>query len=360
MKLSTFANNRDNNFNLLRVIAACAVLFSHSFALVTGVGDGEPLRKLAPELNMIFGSIAVDVFFIISGFLVTGSLLSRKSLSAFFKSRALRIYPALIVSVLLMVIVLGLFFSTLPPSSFFSHSRAYTFLIKNSVAVLSGIGTLPGVFETNPFSKAVNGSLWTIKYEVRLYLAIGLLWYLVKGRRDEAFKYLIVSIAAALIAGHILTYLLTGSAVNGLRFSSLFFTGAACHALKDRIVLSSWAFIASLLAVLASATNPDIFFASYHLLLPYIVFFLAYVPSGPIRLFNNAGDYSYGIYIYAFPIQQSLVAAIPGISVPAMVIYSFCITFSFAFLSWHLIEDRALKFKKHKSQFAMGVNGGRS
>ena len=83
----------------------------------------------------------------------------------------------------------------------------------------------------------------------------------------------------------------------------------------------------------------------YILTLPYIVLYLAYLPKGKIRCFNNVGDYSYGIYIYAFPIQQMSAKLIPGISVFQMVLISGAFTLLFAFASWHLIEKKALKFK---------------
>ena len=72
---------------------------------------------------------------------------------------------------------------------------------------------------------------------------------------------------------------------------------------------------------------------------------LAYIPSGAIRGFNKYGDYSYGMYIYAFPIQQSVAALIPGISVLAMIVISFIITFILAFISWHVVEKKMLKYK---------------
>lgn len=97
------SNLHENNFNLLRALAAFLVLFSHSYAL-TGSSSSEPLRML---LGMTFGSVAVDVFFVISGFLVCGSLLRRQSAIEFMKGRLLRIFPALLVMVGLTVLLLG-------------------------------------------------------------------------------------------------------------------------------------------------------------------------------------------------------------------------------------------------------------
>ena len=108
--LGAHVGNRDNNFTLIRFIAASLVLFSHSFALSVGTASAEPLHT---SLHITFGQIAVDVFFLTSGFLVTASLLARGSIKTFAKARCLRIYPGLIVAVLLTTLVIGWRFTVL-------------------------------------------------------------------------------------------------------------------------------------------------------------------------------------------------------------------------------------------------------
>lgn len=181
-----------------------------------------------------------------------------------------------------------------------------------------------------------------------MYVTLAALWwgtYVSGRRRAETFKYAIVVIAAGSIAAHVATHFLFPPTGHLLRFVSIFFTGAAFYVLKDHIVLSGRVFVLSLLVVLTSTADKNMFFISYHLLFAYIVFFLAYVPAGRIRSFNSIGDYSYGIYIYAFPIQQCVAAAIPGVSVSMMIVLSFSVTLGFSVLSWHLVENQALKLK---------------
>ncbi len=347
-KISDYATNKDNNFNLMRLIAATAVLVSHSFALAIGSSSAEPLGT---SLGVTFGSMAVDFFFIISGFLVTGSLLTKKSLLQFAWARILRIYPAILVVVFLSVFVLGIFFTTYPIHSFLSAKQTYAYLFKNMTLISGVTYTLPGVFEVNPYKNSVNGSLWTLPYEVRLYAMLGVLWAvasIMRSHRLRIFKFSVVSLAAVsaigLIAEHL--HFLWSSKYIFLRLFFMFFTGASYFVMKERIILSKAVFLFCFLGILLSAfVHKDLFFLMNALLSAYVLFYLAYVPSGRIRFFNRFGDYSYGVYIYAFPLQQIAAACFPGISVSEMFIISLFGTLCFAFLSWHLIERRALRFK---------------
>ena len=95
-----------------------------------------------------------------------------------------------------------------------------------------------------------------------------------------------------------------------------------------------------------------VFFVTYVMVLPYVLLYIAYVPSGLVRIYNQVGDYSYGVYIYTWPVQQSIAALVPGVSVPAMMLFSAGITIVLAALSWHLIERRALHLKERTAAYA--------
>jgi peptidoglycan/LPS O-acetylase OafA/YrhL len=124
-----------------------------------------------------------------------------------------------------------------------------------------------------------------------------------------------------------------------------FFAGATFHVLKERISLSRPLFWLLLVALLASVIDKRAFFVVYSLAAPYLLFYFAYVPAGFIRHYNRVGDYSYGVYIYAFPVQQSIAALIPHVSVLSMFLMSATITLMLAVLSWHLLERHALNLK---------------
>lgn len=349
MKLSNFTQGgRDNNFNLIRVIAALAVLITHSFALAIGTGDAEPFQQ---TLGMTMGTIAVDIFFITSGLLVTASLLTRQSIIEFIWARALRIFPALLIMLILTVFGLGAFFTSLPLSSYLVDSGVYSYFLKCATLV-SGVGkSLPGVFDNNPYKNAFNGSLWTIHYEIAMYAILAVIWVTFRAIERRANLFQLTIVTCSLVAGILVVifhfYIPAGSKIlTILRLFFMFFSGAAFYVLKEHIPLSRPLFWLCVFTLMASLTiNKDAFFVVYVLTIAYILFYVAYVPPGLIRKYNLAGDYSYGIYIYAFPIQQSVAALFPEVSVLSMLSISAPAALLLAALSWHLVERRALDLK---------------
>jgi len=355
--LLSYAHSRDNNFNLIRFVAAFLVLYSHSFALVIGSGDAEPLRA---TLGMTWGTIAVDLFFITSGFLITSSFLIRDNLIAFVWARFLRIYPALIVAIFLTVFGLGLFFTSLKTSDYLSDFQTLKYLIKNCILFFGVEHTLPGVFLETPYKQAVNGSLWTLPYEVKMYLLLVLILVCVRflSSRLEfiTIRNSILVIALASVILHLFNNSYSVLPEKFVRLFSMFFVGAAFYIWKDKVRLSSKALLIGLPLLAIASVHKDAFLVVYCLLLPFLVFYLAYVPKGFIRGFNRLGDYSYGMYIYAFPVQQSIVALLPGLSVLTMIVVSFAITLVLAVLSWHVVEKRSLKMKGEYAQIERVAN----
>ena len=345
MKLGDLSAGRDNNFNLIRMLAAYAVLVSHSYALTAGTGDAEPGRG---SIGLSLGTIAVHVFFLASGFLVSASLLNRRSVVEFAWARALRILPALVVMLVLVALVLGPVYTSVPLEMYLRDGRTWEYVIRNSAPVVRMAFELPGVFEENPYKAAVNGSLWTLPYEVRMYIALALLWVVAgwaRGARAGVFVGLIV-LGTVLSACHVLA-----AHLGVTRFSEwsalglMFFAGAAFYAFRHRVKLTWPGFLMVLVSWALAFHQPALFFPVYIATVGYILFFLAYVPGGIIRRYNRFGDISYGTYIYAFPVQQAVIASIPGASVTTVIAISTIVTVPLAMLSWHLVEKRALTLK---------------
>ncbi|SDX46336.1 Peptidoglycan/LPS O-acetylase OafA/YrhL, contains acyltransferase and SGNH-hydrolase domains [Allochromatium warmingii] len=342
--LSHYVTSRDNNFNLIRFLAATLVLYSHSFALAKTMYP-EPLAHL---VNITLGNVAVDIFFVTSGFLIAKSFFERQNLLAFIWARILRIYPALIVAVLFCTLIVGAIFTSYNLIAYFSDSQTYEYIAKNSSLISGVVFVLPGVFVDNHYKDAVNGSLWTLPYEIKMYallVLMGLIFFQIQRFfKKSLLKPLFLFATLSAIFWNLFNYFQNDISFS-IRFFASFFSGVSFYLYRDQIILSFRLFLALSIIVFLSAVHVKIFFFVYSFCLPYLLLYLAYVPSGPIRSFNKIGDYSYGIYIYAFPVQQSIAAMIPHVTVSGMVILSFVITFALAFLSWHKIEKKCLKMK---------------
>ena len=352
MRLSEAINGKENNLNLVRFFAAFAVIVSHAFVLVTGKLDSEPWRI---DMGMSLGDIAVDVFFAVSGFLVSGSLLARRDALGFLRARALRILPALVVMVFACIFLIGLPFSQLGPVAFLRSTCTWRFALSNLTLVRGVQMGLPGVFLDLPWKNVVNGSLWTLVYEVRLYLSLVVFWLVAMpfgARLDRVFRILCVAAAVATLGWYV--HVLTSPIVDpaGIvdpvpRLALQFYMGVCWRFLAPKVVLD-WRFACAWLVacgILHSIDRGPLFHATFALGLPYIVWCAGFFPSQLLRRFNRCGDSSYGIYIYGFPIQQLLVATIPGCGAATLIAVGGAASVGLGFLSWHLVEKRALAWK---------------
>lgn len=344
MKISDAAVGRDNNFNLVRFIAAFLVLISHSFAIVLGPMGFEPLER---NLHYTLGEIAVDVFFVSSGFLVTGSLLRLGSVRNFASARALRIYPGLFTAMCVVVFLIGPIASSLSLHEYAAEPATWLYLARNSLLFMGIQHTLPGVFTDLPLRGTVNGSLWTLPFEIACYATLAAAWIVLRHFRTDTRGFAMLLLAATLsnFALFHLTRLQGLEIHHAFRLFFMFFGGAVFFVAKEHIALD-WRIAASLAALIAaSAIDSDLFIWIYPACVVYLTLFAAYAPGKFVRKFNGVGDYSYGIYIYAFPIQQLVVLLSPNANVLEVIAWTSVFTLVLACLSWHLIEKPALARK---------------
>lgn len=342
-----------NNLNFLRFFAAGMVWYGHSFAI-----------KQVPEPLFLgsvpIGAVGVWIFFAISGYLVYQSWVRDPRALAFLSRRSLRIFPGLIVCILLSIFVLGPSLTRLSMREYFDHPFTWNYL-KNIALHINYV--LPGVFENNPIPHAVNGSIWSLTIEFMLYLLMlmvlilaGLLARFSRKTQDDqnngSTRWWMLSCFAICTAGTafwawpypdmVIFYVtdLRQIAICG----SYFFAGAVLASWK----LSRWLSLSNVtlafaLLIMLSIDAKALQIGTW-VAIPVIALGFGLV-SHPLRRFFAKHDYSYGIYIYAFPVQQTVVALYPELSMLSYLAVTAAIILLLAALSWHLVEQPMLRFK---------------
>ncbi len=342
-------------FDALRIFLAFAVIFRHCFPLTYGDSEEASSGMFWSATNAI-----VPAFFAVSGFLVMGSA-QRLDLKRFAASRVLRIVPALVVDTLVTVVLIGIIFTTLPLASFFSNPDTYSYLFN----IIGNIHWyLPGVFEDNPHAGVINGSLWTIGPELGCYLALGFIMYFGLHQNVKVILLIMFSIIGLILVNDFsdaeLPALFRKVFGNpGALLVPNFLLGAALFLVRDRILYSRLIFGACVLIVGCSGLFlPEESYASVPILsiflMPvyaYLALFIGCTEISEIPFFSR-GDYSYGVYLYGFPIQQSIVAA-TAVANPFMLFAMTLIpVVGLAVMSWHFVEKPALRFRKGFSMAA--------
>ncbi len=336
--LKDVADGRDNNLNLIRAFAATAVLVSHAYPITLGPGAEEPLKALT---GRTLGGLSVFAFFVISGFLISMSFMRSSSWQGFLVARFLRLVPGLVVSLLLVAFLLGPVVTTLSLGAYFTDPQTYGFVIRNTMLVFLQYD-LPGVFETQPYPN-VEGSIWTLIYEVACYMGVFVLG-IVGMLRSKVW----MALGFAAYLGVWFFIEIYGTRIERLEalqdLSLPFAMGMAFYIWRDKLPLSLIGVVA--LTALAWALKGTVFYdLGLTLALSYAVFWLGYVPGGLLRAYNRLGDYSYGIYIYAFPLQGFAIWWF-GTQTPLFnMVVAFLLTLLCSVLSWHLVEEPAMRLK---------------
>lgn len=340
MFIEEYLKKDNNNLDLIRLIAALMVIIGHSYALAPAHGSRDVLSSLFGV--MYSGAIAVAIFFFVSGLLVTNSLLSKKSPIEFIISRFFRIYPALVVVALISVLVLGPIVTEHNLSNYFGSNMTILYLVDN---LKINIGYyLPGVFIHNHFKDSVNGSLWTIPFEIKFYLFL-LAFFLV-----GLFKNKIIATVFGFFIIFSPFYLpLFHPSNSEVYYLPVMFTLGSLLALyKDKIIIDSSLFFGGvLLTYLFKSYSVDSYNFMLHCTIGIGVLYISslrYVKKVKIKY-----DISYGVYLYAWPVQQTLNFLYPEKNYLFNCIIAIIITIPLAFLSWILIEKKAIYIGKQLS-----------
>jgi peptidoglycan/LPS O-acetylase OafA/YrhL len=335
-----------NNFDLLRILFAWFVIVSHSYVL-NGDGATDPLF-VATNSTFLFSFIGVKGFFIISGYLIFKSMMASASIFEYMVKRVLRIFPALaVVLVVTLIAVYFIYPTTLPP--FFTNKEVYAYFLGNMILFKPHF-SIPGIFSTLPFS-AINGSLWTIEYEFFFYVFILVFFYIRSQKKILLFS---LSCVIALFLGvRLFFYDWTVQTHFFIPLEPLFdlgpyfLMGSLLSCFDFDAIPFKKAIAASSLVALISAIYVGVGHTVVYVTLPFLVIYVGKQTSRAASyVHERIGDPSYGIYLYAFPLQQLIIYWFRPSTLMLFVASTFG-AFIFGYLSWIHIEKKALALKQY-------------
>lgn len=348
----SMVNGRENGFGALRLLFASLVIFSHAPQMITGDMSREPVYQLFGTVN--FGSLAVDGFFLISGYLITASFNSDPS--AYAKKRFLRIYPGYLVCYVLCVLVVaplgGVDLTSL-------DLRTWAELVGKMLILKMPI--IDGAFPGLPIP-ALNGSMWTIIYEARCYVLAAALGLLGVYRRRWLFLMIVgLGVLATLAEGLPAVdkalaftrpvWALLGEPGPSIRLTTVFLCGAAFRLL--RVNYRGW--IAAICAIVCGVALFSQEFAEVGVAVAggYVLFWLALtVKWRPLLTINAKDDISYGVYLYAWPVGELILWFWRDVPLPVLILGTFVGAYLFGAISWKLIEQPALSLKGRRRRRA--------
>jgi peptidoglycan/LPS O-acetylase OafA/YrhL len=329
-------------FDTLRIALSLTILVYHAKQIVLGRHpDNYPVAFIPLILAL------VPIFFCLSGFLVTGSALRTQSVRQFLANRSLRIFPALTVEVILSALVLGPLITAVSLEDYFFNKRFLSYFgnIIGRVRM-----HLPGVFLDNPIPSIVNQSLWTLQPEFYCYLLMTALMLskIVYRRTLLTVLYAILTISLSfqswrtgfgnpsdVFPGYVIVY--------------YFLAGVVAFHWNRHIPINFPLFLVSAVSAYILITAPVMMFLA-SVPIAYCTIYLGMLHIPLIYPFNK-GDYSYGIYLFNFPIQQTIVHFFPSTSNWwLLLLVSIPLTTLFAALSWRWVEKPTLKLKHHFSR----------
>ncbi|WP_158883198.1 acyltransferase [Rhodanobacter sp. L36] len=332
--------SRKDNFLLLRIIAAVLVIYGHSFPMFPGSDEREIFSNIW-HWGIYSGDIAVDIFFVVSGFMVSGSYMRRAGLFQFLKARILRIVPALLVCLLISAYIIGPLVTTLSMRDYFNSPDVLSY-VWNDMQFSSAMQfSLPGVFETNAHKLTVNGSLWTLPAEFRMYVFVAILGAL--GLFQS--RVMLTLILAALWVIALINPGLLPLHPMWVRLSGFFVLGILIQLYREKITISHEAMVAlAFMTFLFRGTH--LYPYSFAITLAYFCFWFGY----RLKLLNvdAFGDPSYGAYLWGWPVLQLLAWRFPGMSPHMAFVTAGLGALLLGYVSWHLVERQVLRLKSIK------------
>ena len=340
---------RYTGFDAVRILAALAVVLTHSYAL-TGFGERRPVVTIG-HLHLGFGALGVSVFFVTSGLLVAESWQRTGRVGDFARNRFARIWPALTVLIVLTVFVLGPLVTTVSTREYFTDRLTLKYLVRNTTLFFGTASRLPGVFTGQP-GGAVNGSLWTLPQELYVYVLLVVCALLGLLRRWWGGALVFAAFLIAWRFGHY-----AGAGPRGvgidvgvvdvrlvLALGAWFFAGVALVHVPWRgirlfgpgVVLVAAAFVCG---------EPVLLFLG----LPMVLVALGTTSAPALQVLHRIGDPSYGIYIYSFPLQQLLFRYGVATTPAPMFLLAGSVSIALGRASWRYLERPSLRAIKRSA-----------
>jgi len=351
MNKNNLLEEKKYGFGVLRLFLAILVIYEHSFTLG---GFGKDLLKRIPGFDFSTALIAVMSFFVISGFLVTKSYLNSSNIIQFGYKRFLRIMPGFWFCLLITSFGFGLliyYMENFSITNYFSMSpNGPVDFIKNNFFLLIRQYQIGELLSSNPFPFVLNGSLWTLFLEAKAYIFLGILGFTGMLKR----KVIILS-AYCLLVGFLATKIEIPYNPNPilrlifdhyfLTFLTYFLGGSVLYLYKNKIQFTH-KFSLFLLVIFVLSYFLRLEHAVLAVTLPYWIIYLGTIT--PKSVFDSNVDFSYGIYIYAFPVMQ--LAAYLGANTSQVIFFltSIVLTLPLALFSWFMIEKPFLSLKNNK------------
>lgn len=331
--LKRFESTRSNNLNLLKFIAAIFVIVSHAFPLSKGAECNDILSDLSRN-SIAFGSLAVAIFFMSSGFFVTKSLLKNKNSKKYLHNRFIRIFPPLWFILVICIVVCALFFSSYSLIDFFVSTDFFKYCLN---FILIPIHNLPGVFTNNIYPGVINGPLWTLPLEFVCYIIL-LVAYKLNLVNKKSYKFVALLVILVFIGINFIPLHIFMSVKGYIQPCFLFFWGSFYWIYRDEITMKNVYFVLSciLFILLIGLGYGQI---GSFLFIPYITLYISFCLPQCNARFASLGNLSYDIYLCGWPIQQMVISEFGGsMAVGLNILISIPLSIMVGYVTYMVIE----------------------
>jgi peptidoglycan/LPS O-acetylase OafA/YrhL len=335
---------RYNSLNAIRLLLACTVIVSHTWS-IGKYGDTPRFGGETP------GGLSVFAFFVLSGYLITGSRLNN-DLTSYLKRRFLRIYPGFLVCLLATIAVFA------PIGYYQQHHSLHGYLTRSTTPLdylISNLTLKMNVYHvagTPSGPHAWTGSLWSLYYEFYCYLIVGLLagWAVFRRKPALAIAVFLLATLARLEPSRVASFTRTADVQQLVQLVPFFMAGSVFYLLRNRIPCNLWLAVASLAVciVLPQASSQNRFIVLCALPMTYLLLYVGAVVPVP---FGRRNDISYGMYMYGYPVEQ-LLRFLHVSSHTVFTVLAILCTVPVAAASWLLVERPAIRWGQRKTPSA--------